>query len=58
MNIIQFIKGAIKKMIRKSTIETQLNIDIAVSSKMEAKIREWSNIYENNKYWFKKWYLR
>ncbi len=38
-------------MLGKSTIETQLNIDIAVSSKMEAKIREWGNIYENKAPW-------
>ena len=41
-------------MLGKSTIETQLNIDIAVSSKMEAKIREWSNIYENKAPWLNK----
>lgn len=38
-------------MLGKSTIETELNIDIAVSSKMEAKIREWGNIYENKAPW-------
>lgn len=41
-------------MIGKSTIESELNIDIAISSKLEAKIREWGNIYENKAPWLNK----
>lgn len=41
-------------MLGKSTIESELNIDIAISSKLEAKIREWGNIYENKAPWLNK----
>lgn len=41
-------------MLGKSTIESELNIDIAISSKLETKIREWGNIYENKAPWLNK----
>lgn len=41
-------------MIGKNTIESQLNIDIAISPKLESKIREWGNIYENKAPWLNK----
>ncbi len=41
-------------MLGKSTMESELNIDIAISSKLEAKIREWGNIYENKAPWLNK----
>ncbi len=54
MNIIDFLKGAIKKMLGKNNIETALKIDIAISPKLEEKIREWGNIYENKAPWLNK----
>lgn len=41
-------------MLGKSNIESELNIDIAISPKLEAKIREWGNIYENKAPWLNK----
>lgn len=41
-------------MLGKSTIETALSIEIAISNKMENKIREWANIYENKAPWLNK----
>lgn len=41
-------------MVGKSNIETELNIDIAISNKMESKIIEWKNIYENKAPWLNK----
>ena len=41
-------------MLGKSNIESELNIDIAISNKMESKIVEWGNIYENKAPWLNK----
>ena len=41
-------------MLGKSSIESELNIDIAISTKMESKIAEWENIYENKANWLNK----
>lgn len=41
-------------MLGKSNIESELNIDIAISPKLEAKIIEWGNIYENKAPWLNK----
>ena len=38
-------------MLGKNNIESELNIDIAISNKMESKIIEWGNVYENKAPW-------
>lgn len=48
------IKELINKLLRKTTIQDSLNIDIAISDKMANAIELWANMYENKSPWLNK----
>lgn len=51
---INWIKGAINKMLGKDTVENALNTNIAISSDMVKAITLWENVYKNQAPWLKK----
>lgn len=51
MSLLDKVKGAIKNMFGTSDIETALNVDIAISTKMESAIKLWQAVYENRAPW-------
>lgn len=51
MGLLDKVKGAIKNMFGTSDIETALNVDIAISAKMESAIKIWQAVYENRAPW-------
>lgn len=51
MDFINLIKGVIKKMFNKSNIQSALNVEVAVSDRLQSEINKWSRIYENKAPW-------
>ena len=47
----EFVKGVLGKLIGKGDIQKKLNIDVAVSGKMQEAIELWTKMYENNAPW-------
>ena len=51
--ILNFIRGVIKKMFSKDTMQKVLGVDIAISDKMANAIALFENIYMNKAPWLK-----
>ena len=51
MNIFSKLKGAIKNMLSPASIETVLQLQPAISTKMRDAITEWEDVYENHPSW-------
>lgn len=47
----EIIRGILKKMFNRNTIETKMNVDIAVSNDMSNAIGLWTQLYEDNAPW-------
>lgn len=47
----EIIRRWVKKMFNKNTIETKMNVDIAVSNDMSNAIDLWTQLYEDNAPW-------
>jgi hypothetical protein len=48
---LSWIKGVIDKMLEKNTIQSKLNIKLAISDEMANAITKWANIYINQADW-------
>ena len=48
---LNWIRRVLKNLIGKSDIKSKLNIDVAVSNKMQEGIELWSTVYENRAPW-------
>lgn len=51
MNLIEMLKGAIKKMLSPKTVESILHIQPSMSTKMKDSIELWNAMYQNNSPW-------
>lgn len=49
--ILSWIRGVIKKMFNKNSIESKLNVEVAISPDMTRAIQLWSDMYENKAPW-------
>lgn len=51
MNLIEMLKGAIKKMLSPKTVEEILHINPSMSSEMKDSIELWNAMYQNKSPW-------
>lgn len=51
MFIIDFIRQVIKRVFNRSSIESELKVEVAISDKMCRAINEWVEMYENRSPW-------
>lgn len=49
--IKDFIRQVIKRVFNRSSIESELKVDVAISDKMCRAINEWVEMYENRSHW-------
>jgi A118 family predicted phage portal protein len=52
--LLEWIRGAFKRMIGQSSIKERLNVDVALSSAMTSALETWSLMYQNQASWLSK----